>query len=132
MRKARSCLSRRKRGEVGVVCLVRKQRSEKSRLGSAEMIAALISFRRNGYGTLQELHRSSECRKLDNPACTDYNAMPWARLRTKTVWWWQKLNRLFLANEHTNRGSLESIFLAELVLEKAEVGGGDIVRMTDK
>ena len=48
------------------------------------------------------------------------------------VLWWRKLNQLFLPNQHANRGSLESIFLAELVFEKAEIGGRDIVRMTDK
>ena len=53
-------------------------------------------------------------------------------MRTKTVMWWQKLNQLFLANQHANRGSLESIFLAKLILEKAEIGGRDIVRVTDK
>ena len=42
------------------------------------------------------------------------------------------MNRLFLSNQHANRGSLESILLAELVLEKAEVGRRDIVRVTDK
>ena len=57
---------------------------------------------------------------------------PWARLRTKTVLWWRKLNQLFLPNQHANRGALESILLAELVLEKAEIGGRDIVRMADK
>ena len=41
-------------------------------------------------------------------------------------------NPLFLPNQHANRGSLESILLAELVLEKAEVGRRDIVRVTDK
>ena len=92
MRKTRSCLSRGKSRGVGVLSLVRKQRSEKRRLGFAEMIAARISFRRNGLGTVQELHRSGDCRKLDNPAYTDYNAMPWVRLRTKTVTGWQKLN----------------------------------------
>ena len=48
------------------------------------------------------------------------------------VLWWRKLNQLFFSNQHANRSSLESIFLAELVFEKAEVGGRDIVRVTDK
>ena len=41
-------------------------------------------------------------------------------------------NPLFLPNQHADRGSLESIFFADLVLEKAEVGRRDIVRVTDK
>lgn len=96
------------------------------------MIVARASFRRNGLRTAQELHRSDGCRKRDYPANIDHNVTPWARLRTKTVLQWQKLNQLFLPNQHANRGSLESILLAELVLEKAEVGGRDIVRMADK
>ena len=39
---------------------------------------------------------------------------------------------LLLANQHANWGSLESIFLAELVFKKTEVGGRDIVRVTDE
>ena len=93
---------------------------------------ARASFRRNGLRTVQELHRSYGCRKRDFPTNIDHNVTPWARLRTKTVLQWQKLNQLFLPNQHANRGSLESILLAELVLEKAEIGGRDIVRVTDK
>src|SRR4026208_246015 len=51
---------------------------------------------------------------------------------TKMVLSWQKLNKLFFADQHTNRSSLESIFLAELVFEKTEIGGRDVVRMADK
>ena len=93
---------------------------------------ARASFRRNGLRTLQELHRSDRCRKRDYPANTDHNVTPLAQLRTKTLLQWRKLNQLFLSNQHANRSSLESIFLAELVFEKAEVGGRDIVRMADK
>ena len=93
---------------------------------------ARASFRRNGLRTLQELHRSDRCRKRDYPANTDHNVTPWAGLRTKTVFQWRKLNQLFLSNQHANRSSLEPVFLAELIFEKAEIGGRDIVRVTDK
>ena len=39
---------------------------------------------------------------------------------------------LFLSNHYANRGSFESILLAELILEKAQVGGCNIVRVPDK
>lgn len=82
--------------------------------------------------TVQELHLWQGCRKRDYPANTDHNVMSGIRQRTKTVSSWRKLNQLLLANQQANGGSLESIFLADLVLEKAEVGGRDVVRVTDK
>ena len=42
------------------------------------------------------------------------------------------MNQLLFANQHANRGSFESIFLAKSILEKAEIGGGDIVGVPDK
>lgn len=42
------------------------------------------------------------------------------------------MDRLFFANEQANGGSLESIFLADLVFEKAEIGRGDVVRVADE
>ncbi len=104
MRKKQSCPSRGKREEAG------------SRLGSSEMIVARVSFRGNALRTVQELHPWQGCRKHDYPANTEHNVTTRTRLRTKTVLWWQKLNYLFLPSQHANRGSLESIFLAELVL----------------
>lgn len=82
--------------------------------------------------SVQELHPNDRCRKRDYPVHIDSNAFAKASLRTKSVSWWRKLNRLLLADQHTNRGSLESVFLAELVFKKTEVGGRDIVRVTDE
>src|SRR6267378_4350531 len=96
------------------------------------MIVARMSFRGNALRPVQELHPWQGCRKRDYPANTEHNVTTRIRLRTKMVSWWRKLNRLLLPNQHANRGSLESIFLAELVFEKAEVGRRDIVRVTDK
>ena len=82
--------------------------------------------------TVQELHRYAWRKKRLYPANTDHNGALKARSRTNRVEERQKLDRLFLPNQHTNRGSLEPIVLAELVLEKTEVGGSDIVRVSDK
>ena len=81
---------------------------------------------------MQELHRRARCRKLVYPANTDHNVALRTRSCTNRVEERRKLNQLFLSNQHANRGSLESIILAELVLEKTEIGGRDIVRVTDK
>ena len=140
MRKTQSCPTRGKR--EGIVALhlffggpsrpILRYHSAESWLGSAEMIVARRSFRGNAFRTVQELHLWQGCRKHEYPANTEHNVTHRIGLRTKMVSWWRKLNWLFLPNQHANRGSLESIFLAELVLEKAEIGGRDIVRMTDK
>ena len=140
MRKTRSCRSRGMRGGVvaphrflgGLSPVILRHHSGWNRTGSAERIVARASFRRNGLRTLQELHRSNRCRNCDYPANTDHNMTPGARLRTKTVLLWRKLNQLFLSNQYPNGGSLESILFAKLVFEKAEVGGSDIVRVADK
>lgn len=42
------------------------------------------------------------------------------------------MDRLLFANEQANGGALESIFLADLVLEKTEIGWGDVVRVADE
>jgi hypothetical protein len=76
MRKARSCLSRRKGGERTVSSLLREPHSERRYPGFAEAIVARISFPRNGLGTVQESHRSECDRKCDYPADTDSNVTP--------------------------------------------------------
>ena len=140
MRKRQSCLSRGKREGSVVLYLFRGGPSRPilshdaagNWLGSAEMIVARMSFQGNAFRTVQELHQWQGHRKRDYLANIEYNVTPRTRLRTKTVSWWRKLNRLFFPNQHANRGSLESIFLAELVFEKAEIGGRNIVRVPDK
>src|SRR5688572_122895 len=74
----------------------------------------------------------TRCRKRDYLANTEYNVTRNSNVRTKMVSEWRKLNQLLLPNQHANRSSLESILLAELILEKAEVRGRDIVRVTNK
>ena len=39
---------------------------------------------------------------------------------------------LFLSGEESKRGAGESIRLAELILQKLEIGGSDVLRMTDE
>src|SRR4029079_18285351 len=139
-RKIQSCRSRWKREGVvashlfrwGLPPRILRHHSEERGFGSAEMVVAPMSFPRNVFRTVQESHLRRECGRCDFPANTECKVTHRTRLRTKMVLWWRKLNQLFFSNQHANRSSLESIFLAELVFEKAEVGGRDIVRVTDK
>ena len=71
-----------------------QREGEGSQLDYLEMIAPRMSFRGNGFPTVQELHRSDSCRKCDYPANTDCNVATGASLCTKTVSGWQKMNPL--------------------------------------
>ena len=107
--------------------------SAESDLGSAELIVAYRSFRENILRVLQELHPNLRCKKDNYPANTDHNASLRGSLRTIRVEERRKLDHaLFLSNQYANRGPLESVLLAELVLEETQVGGRDIVRMPDE
>ena len=140
MKKIRSYPNRVRRGGVAaspVFCggssgLFLRHHSAKSWHGSVKMIVARVSFLRNAFRTVQELHPWQGCRKCDYPANTDNNVVSSVRSRTNKVEERRKLNLLFLPNQHPNRSPLESIILAESVLEKAEIGGRDIVRMAHK
>ena len=99
--------------------------------GLAKMIMARASFREMSlYGArVTPLAGGQETR----PSCEDRSqcavSTRMAHQESARV---AEIGQLFLANEQANRGALEPIFLADLVFEKAEVAGGDIVRVTDK
>ncbi len=99
--------------------------------GSAKMIVARASFREMSLYDARVIPLAGG-RKRDHPARTDHNVPSQPGWRTKRGARVAEIGQLFLANEQANRGTLEPIFLADLVFEKAEVAGGDIVRVTDK
>src|SRR4029077_13797880 len=96
------------------------------------MIVAPRSFSGNVLRTVQESHLLRECGRCDFPANSECKVTRRTRLRTKMVLWWRKLNQLFFSNQHANRSSLEPVFLAELIFEKAEIGGRGIFRVSAK
>ncbi len=68
MRKARSCLSRGKRGGGAALSLLRRSHLREGVIGSAEALVTQLSFQGSSLGTVQELHRSKLLYGSDYPA----------------------------------------------------------------